>query len=162
MSKYLFLAIICSWTLNSWAQAWRSEPISPLDLQYITNQYTTIDDLAKRHLGRQFKGQTENDLQILQLLLDKQIVRRGQVSQLQAMGVVLGKLLKEQKGLNWVVYVDKLGRSRALQIVGVDEFIFPTTQISRLVEAGAKVDVAKVYAELEQAVKDIRNKPKFF
>ena len=47
-------------------------------------------------------------------------------------------------------------------MAGIEEFIFPATQISRRAEVGINVDVGKVYAELEQAVVDIRNKPPYF
>lgn len=162
MLQRIVLVLISLWSVSLLAQQWRTEPISAIDQQYISNQLDSVDSLARRYLGRQLNGQKSNDLAVLQLLLDKELVKADQVVQLQAMGIVLGRLLKEQKGLNWVIYVDKLGRSRALQVVGIKEFIFPATQISRRAEVGLKVDVAKVYTELEQAVIDIRNKPEFF
>jgi Domain of unknown function (DUF3806) len=158
----IILIMIGLYSLSSIAQEWRTRPISPIDQQYIAKQVDSIDSLSRRYLGRQLNGRKDNDLKILQQLLDKDIVKSDQVTELQAMGIVLGRLLKEQKGLNWVIYVDKLGRSRALQVLGVDEFIFPATQISRRAEVGIKVNVAKVYAELEKAVVDIRTKPEFF
>ena len=65
-------------------------------------------------------------------------------------------------GLLWVIYQDKYGRSRSLQVPGFDkDFIFPVTQVSRKAEVGIKVDVREIYKELQQAVIDIRNKPPF-
>ena len=162
MLQRIILVMISLWSMSSLSQEWRSEPLSPIDRQYIDKQFESIDSLARSKLGRQLNGQKNNDLQVLQLLLDRNIIPKDQVAKLQAMGIVLGRLLKEQNGLNWVIYIDKVGRSRALQVLGIKEFIFPATQISRLAEVGLKVDVSKVYAELEQAVLDIRNKPKFF
>ena len=154
------LLLALAFVPSGYAQEWRSEPLSAIDRQYMVDQHEVIDDLARRHFGRQLNGQPDNDIAILQRLLDDGIVGKQQVSELQAMGLVLGELLKAQKGLNWVVYYDKYGRSRSLQVPGIDrEFIFPITQISRLAEVGIRVDVRKVYAKLEQAVIDIRNKP---
>lgn len=144
------------------AQEWRTEPLSAIDRQYMTQQTDAINDLARRHFGRHLNGTKANDLPLLQRLLDEGIVSAKQVSLLQAMGVVLGELLQREHGLVWQVYYDKLGRSRSLQVPGFEkDFIFPVTQISRRAEVGIRVDVASVYRELEQAITDIRKKPPF-
>lgn len=143
-------------------QEWHSQPLSEVDWHYMETQHDAINDLARSHFGRSLNGEKINDIAILQRLLDDSVVGREQVSLLQAMGLILGELLKREKGLTWVAYTDQYGRSRSLQVPGIDrEFIFPATRISRLVEVGAKVDVGAIYRELEQAVTDIRNKPPF-
>lgn len=142
-------------------QEWHTEPFSPIDRQYIAEQREAINALARSHLGRQLNGQKDNDLEILQRLLDEDVVHRNQVRLLQGMGLILGQLLKQEQDLNWIIYYDKLGRSRALQVPGfTQDFIFPATQISRLAEVGIKVDVRDVYRSLEQAVEAIRKKPR--
>ncbi len=148
--------------LNLLAQQWRTEPLTPIDQRYMADQRDIIDELARRHFGRQLNGNKHNDLAVIQRLLDDGIVGSQQVSQLQAMGLILGALLKAEHGLTWIVYFDKYGRSRSLQVPGFEkEFIFPTTQISRRAEVGIKVNVRKVYAELEQSIEAIRKKPPF-
>lgn len=155
----LFLLLL---PLSLHAQQWRSEALSPIDQRYMESQREVIDQLARRHFGRQLNGKRLNDLGIIQRLLDDAVVGREQVSELQAMGLILGDILKAEQGLNWVVYTDRYGRSRSLQVPGFDEdFIFPLTQISRKAEVGIKVNVQEIYRELEQAVVVIRNKPPF-
>ncbi|MFT5578179.1 MAG: hypothetical protein ACI9WS_000932 [Paraglaciecola psychrophila] len=140
----------------------RTEAISPTDRLYFKNQIAAIDDLAGRHFGRQLNGQKGNDFAVMQRLLDDKIVGPEDVRSLQAMGVVLGTLLQSQYSLKWVIYVDRLGRSRSLQLLGFDrDVIFPTTQISRRAQVGLQVNVASVYAELEQSIIDIRKNPPF-
>ena len=125
-------------------------------------QWDNIDELISRHFGRKLNGSKLNDIPVMQRLLDENIVRAKDVRLLQAMGVILGRLLRSENGLNWVVYIDRYGRSRALQVPGFDkEFIFPVTQISRKAEVGIKVDILEVYGDLEQSIIDIRNKPPF-
>ncbi len=146
--------------MSTYAQDWRSEPLSPIDRSYMQDQRNGLDELARRHFGRVLNGKKDNDLAVLQRLLDDGIVGQEQVAQLQAMGFVLGELLKSERGLIWTVYIDRYGRSRALQVPGFEkDFIFPVTQISRKAEVGIRVDVRKAYADLEQAIEDIRNKP---
>lgn len=155
----IWLCLISAMALS---QEWRSEPLSAIDRQYMVDQREAVDALARRHFGRQLNGEKLNDLAVLQRLLDDGIVGQEDVRTLQAMGIVLGELLKREYGLNWVVYYDKYGRSRSLQVPGfAEDFIFPVTQISRLAEVGASVDVNKIYRELEQAIVAIKNKPPF-
>jgi hypothetical protein len=144
------------------AQEWRTEPLSEIDRNYMSKQHESIDDLARRNFGRQLNGDKYNDFAVMQRLLDEGLVKPSQVKELQAMGIILGELLKSEYNLNWVVYIDRYGRSRSLQVPGINkEFIFPATQLSRKAEVGIKVQVADVYKVLEQAVVDIRNKPPF-
>ena len=157
----VILMVVCALLpLNALAQQWRTEPLTRIDQDYMQDQRDVIDALARRHFGRQLNGDKDNDLAVIQRLLDDGIVGRSQVRQLQAMGLILGGLLKSEHGLNWIVYHDKHGRSRSLQVPGFDEdFIFPATQISRKFEVGLDVNVREVYRELEQAIVNIRNKP---
>jgi hypothetical protein len=164
MRSHLFVVVLVLGLMSPglMAQQWRVEPLSPMDQQYMRDQQAVIDELARRHFGRQLNGQKDNDLAIMQRLLDDGIVAAEQVETLQAMGLILGSILKAEHGLNWVGYRDQYGRSRSLQLPGVDdEFIFPVTQISRRAEVGIRVNVQTIYQELEQAVVDIRNKPPF-
>ena len=82
---------------------------------------------------------------MLQSLLDQRIVKSDQVLLLQAMGVVMGDLLSEELKMPWVIYEDKLGRSRALRLGVSDHYLFPITMISRRAEVGAPVDVRAIY-----------------
>ncbi|WP_240554791.1 DUF3806 domain-containing protein [Oceanicoccus sagamiensis] len=159
---FLMVALLALGSVSAQAQQWRTEEISPITVNAMEAQRQSIDDLARRHFGRQLNGQKDNDIALMQRLLDENIVTSRDVRQLQSMGLILGQILKSQKGLSWIIYIDKYGRSKALQVRGFEkEFIFPVTQISRKAEVGIRVNVAEIYKELEQTVIDIRNKPPF-
>jgi hypothetical protein len=165
MQKTRFLIaifLILSFPLSSIAAKWRTQPLSSIDKQYMADQIASIDDLARRNFGRYITGQKDNDIAVIQRLLDDAVVKPSDVKPLQAMGIILGSLLASERGLKWIVYIDAVGRSRALQVTGFDkDFIFPTTQISRKVEVGNKVNVEEIYRILEQSITDIRKKPPF-
>ncbi len=161
MFRQLVVVVVCT-IMSSLlaAQEFRTEPLSPTDRLYIENQIASIDDIASRSFGRHLSGQKDNDIAIMQRLLDEKIVKPADVRMLQGMGILLGSLLKAEKGLNWIAYTDKYGRSRSLQVPGFTrDYIFPATQISRKAEVGLQVDVSEVYQELEQAIIAIRNRP---
>lgn len=121
-----------------------TEP-SYLDRQYMIQQRELLGEIAAIELGRRFSGDKNNDLGILQLLLDKQLVRASQTRELQAMGVIMGDLLATDLGMHWVIYEDALGRSRALRYERSDEYLFPITMIARRRAAGNDTPVTAIY-----------------
>ena len=119
--------------------------LSYLDRSYMKQQRERIEELSLRNLGRSLNGTTVNDLAILQSLLDKKLVTGEQKLELQAMGVIMGDLLAADLGLDWVIYEDKVGRSRALRYRQTDNYLFPMTMISRRREVGNMDTVADIY-----------------
>jgi hypothetical protein len=130
--------------------------LTQLDRQFMQEQRQRIDELARSRLGRQLNGSPENDLSILQTLLDRKLVGQDQSLELQAMGMVLGDILAREQAAKWVVYQDQRGRSRALQLGGTDNFLFPVTMISRRAEADAEVDVTAIYEKANRIMQPYR------
>jgi Domain of unknown function (DUF3806) len=119
--------------------------LSALDMHYMEEQRNTVNELAGRNFGGRISGETTQDLRLLQRLLDQNLVRNDQTQQLQAMGIVLGDLLAQDLDMHWVVYQDKLGRSRALRYRQSDDYLFPATMISRRREADNRKSVEDIY-----------------
>lgn len=144
----------------AYAEDFTLEPLSNLDKQYMANQVRAIDELVSTRLGQRIRGDL-GDLVNLQRLLDLKIVTAGDNSNLQAMGIILGQLLADEHGVDWVIYIDKRGRSRALQIKPHREVIFPATMISRRVNGGASVDVKALYDKASATIKREQARPNF-
>jgi hypothetical protein len=130
----------------------RITELSYLDKQYMSQQRELIADLAALELGRSFNGNQDNDLEILQLLLDRRLVRSDQTRELQAMGIIMGDLLAADLGMNWVIYEDSQGRTRALRYQQSDEYLFPVTMISRRREVGNQTPVAVIYQKARDII----------
>lgn len=128
-----------------------TEP-SYLDRQYMTQQRELLGEIAAIELGRSFSGDKDNDLETLQLLLDRQLVRASQTRELQAMGVIMGDLLAADLDMHWVIYEDALGRSRALRYQRSDEYLFPITMIARRRAAGNDTPVAVIYQKAHDII----------
>ena len=143
----LLLVMWLGWTgvCSAAAPDVRIGELSNVDLEFMAQQRTLLQDLATSRLGRQFSGDKQRDLDLLQALLDQQLVRGDQVRELQAMGVVMGDLLASDLGMHWVVYEDREGRSRALRYADSDNFLFPITMIARRREAGNETPVIEIY-----------------
>jgi len=119
--------------------------LSNMDLQFMAEQRQSLQDLAAVNLGRQFSGDKERDLDLLQTLLDEQLVRADQVRELQAMGVIMGDLLAADLDMHWIIYEDAEGRSRALRYEKSDNYLFPITMIARRREVGNETSVQEIY-----------------
>jgi hypothetical protein len=141
--------IIASLALTAGTAAAEQPPkvsgLRPVDTEFMAQQRARIDEMARFSLGKQLRGTKANDLDILQTLLDRGLVRPQQKLELQAMGVVMGDLLAAEMNMVWVVYEDRYGRSRALKIKNSNNYLFPITMISRRAEVGAAVHVQQIY-----------------
>lgn len=160
MNRYLpgFASVLALLLCLAPAHA-QEEPVigelSMLDRQFMLRQRESLSDLVARHYGRQFNGETDNDLELLQRLLDDRVVRAEQTRELQAMGVIMGDLLAAELGLDWVTYEDSLGRSRALRYGDTDNYLFPITMISRRREVDNRTAVADIYRKAEETMRAV-------
>ena len=156
--RFLALALLLISAPVSIADPWRTDPITPLDEKYMEDSRNELNDLSRIELGRSFGESRDNDLRLIQTLLDRKLVNGEQTRLLQAMGIILGDYLQKEHQLKWVIYTDRLGRSRALEIPFKDEAIFPVTQISSRAAVGGDIDVQAIYQRLEEEIKRAKKK----
>ncbi|MGB0765713.1 MAG: DUF3806 domain-containing protein, partial [Luminiphilus sp.] len=100
----------------------RIEPLSAIDQQFMAAQRADVEAWANR-LGAQLTGRPDRDLVTLQRILDRGLVSTDDSLQLQALGVVLGDLFASELNMDWVVYRDRAGRSRALRYRESETFL---------------------------------------
>ena len=148
--RTLFTLILTSWACCTSICSFAGDDLhiselSMSDKDFMAAQRADLEDLAARNFGRGFSGDRDRDLQLLQALLDKRLVRAHQTRELQAMGVIMGDHLAAELDMHWVIYEDKVGRSRALRYKKSDNYLFPMTMISRRREAGNQRAVADIY-----------------
>lgn len=160
--RILLLALACCITPQAHAQQPSEvDELSKLDLAYMDQQRALLGALAATELGRHFSGDRQRDLDLLQTLLDRQLVRPEQTGELQAMGVVMGDLLAAEYDLHWVVFIDQAGRSRALRYRDSDFMLFPVTMISRRRSAGDTTPVADIYRKAADTIERSTPAPPF-
>ena len=122
------------------------EPLSAIDRQFMADQRARVEQLANR-LGRGLTGNADRDIDTLQRILDENLVPSDDTLTLQAMGVVFGDRLGDALDMDWVVYRDNKGRSRALRYRTTDVFLFPVTIISRRYEVGSTRQLKPLFDE---------------
>ena len=128
------------------------ESLTAIDRQFMADQRMRVEQLANR-LGRGLTGVADRDLDTLQRILDERLVPAEDTLTLQAMGVVFGDLLVDRLDLDWVVYRDNKGRSRALQYRQMKVYLFPVTMISRRQEGGSERRLKPLF---DETVRDTR------
>ncbi len=128
------------------------EPMTAIDRQFMADQRMRVEQLANR-LGRGLTGVADRDLNTLQRILDERLVPAEDTLTLQALGVVLGDLLGDRLDMDWVVYRDNKGRSRALRYRQMDVYLFPVTMISRRQEGGSERRLKPLF---DDTVRDTR------
>lgn len=132
----------------SWLPAHADATISDfgwMDRNHMAKQVKRIDDIARTRVGAQIR-ENQTDLETLQRIIDRELIDEEDSLALQALGAVLGNVMKaEVDQLEWKIYEDELGRSRALCVENTEECLFPITMLSRRMETGLKPNVRKVY-----------------
>lgn len=146
-SLFLFLGLMfCSSLVG--AQSNDSTPIDDLswmDENYMQQQRDKIEAIVQVKLGSRLRGD-RSDLETLQQIVDRGLVERDDTLRLQALGVVLGDVMSaEVSKLQWKIYEDSKGRSRALCVENTEECLFPVTMLSRRMEVGLNPSVETVF-----------------
>ncbi|NIB43733.1 DUF3806 domain-containing protein [Pseudomaricurvus alkylphenolicus] len=152
MKRFLSLCLLLSLFNASFAQdvldtdkkAVSIEELSWMDRRHLERQVEKIDEMARIKLGMQVTGTTQ-DLRLLQRVIHRGLIQKDERLSLQALGAVLGNVMVAEWGLQWVVYEDKVGRSRAICVADTEYCLFPITMLSRRMEVGLLPNVQKVY-----------------
>lgn len=133
----------------------RISALNPLDRQYMNTQRQLLNELTLRYYGGRC-CRSQSELGYLQRLVDDGHVQPDQTRELQAMGVALGDLLATELDMQWVIYEDIQGRSRALRLGETDNYLFPVTMIARRREGGDLTSVAEIYRKAYDAIEAVR------
>ncbi len=124
------------------------EDIGWIDRSKMDKEISKINELAQSRLGASLRRDL-SDLDTLQRIIDGNLVKREDYASQQAMGVVMAQVFLADfpQTLEWKIYRDSLGRSRALCAKGTMECLFPITMLSRRMEVGSQPNVRKIYQD---------------
>lgn len=124
------------------------EELDWIDKKHMEDEAFKIDELFQSRFGTSIRRDL-TDLNSLQRIIDNKWVEADDYKILQAMGIVLGNVMQADfpNTLEWKVYSDDLGRSRALCVRNSANCLFPITMLERRVESGIHPDVKKIYHE---------------
>ncbi len=121
------------------------------DKRHLEEQVEKVDELARISLGLQIRGD-KRDLEVLQRIIHRGLVKQDDVLMQQALGAVLGEVMVNEFGVEWKHYVDQYGRSRATCAPNSKECLFPVTMLSRRMSVGLMPNVDKVYQDAHELI----------
>ncbi|MCV6626626.1 MAG: DUF3806 domain-containing protein [Cellvibrionaceae bacterium] len=153
ISRHLALLLLALAPLVQAQEEVELSDLSWLDRSHLERQVNSIDEISSGALGSPIRG-SRQDLKTLQRIIDRGLVKKDQVQLQQAMGAVLGNILVLEPALEWKIYEDKLGRSRAVCVKGSNDCIFPITILSRRMEVGLLPRVEAVYQRALEMIAD--------
>lgn len=122
------------------------------DKQHIKRQVSTISDLSSIKLGQPVRH-TVDDIALLQRVIYKGLIKQEDSLTLQALGAVLGNIMVKEFGMQWMIYEDGNGRSRAVCAPVSQECLFPVTMLSRRMEVGLLPNVQELYDYSAELIK---------
>ena len=129
--------------------------IREMNLGYRTilkNKRREVADLLARRVGVLRLTGTQADIPALQQLYDRRIVPHNDVLTWQAVGIAFGDILANELDLEWIVYEDHRGVSKALRWRKTDNFVFPVTMFSKRLRYGEALDLQAIYDVMEERV----------
>lgn len=147
--KYLGL-VMALFSFSAWAEP-RIEPLRWVDEGYLERQRSYVDGLVRTEFGIPLR-RNRSDLQLLNRIIDREMINRFETEKLQALGVVLGDIFVAELGLQWMMYEDRYGLTRAVCVPEVKECLFPVTMISKRAALGAKPDAEALYKRGEELI----------
>ena len=136
-------------SLTAYAQSAPSKDVelsklSWFDEQYFDRQRKAIDSITRSEFGRPLRGQL-SDLRLLQRIMDETLIKAHDLQGMQAIGIAIGDIYVKEHQLEWQVYKDSVGRSRAVCMPRTSDCLFPITMVSRRVKSGAWPNIQRVY-----------------
>lgn len=120
------------------------EELRWVDNGFLERQRQSIDEITRSEFGSRLRGD-KSDLRLLARILEQDLVNQTEKQKLQAMGVVLGDVFANELNMQWRVYRDADGKSRAVCLPEVRQCLFPVTMISKRMEVGVKPDINELY-----------------
>lgn len=145
--RYVFAAMLALLALNT--KAAPGDEITLRELQWVDNgflerQRALVDEIARGEFGTRLRG-SKADLSVLQRIMDTGLVNQTEEQKLQALGVALGDVFANELGLEWKVYLDADGKSRATCLKNTKHCLFPVTMIAKRARLGVTPSVQELF-----------------
>lgn len=133
--------------------------ISPPDdewITYIAKMWLLGSRVSLDITGQEMDGSTD-DLIRLQSVIDSGQMPAENTQELQALGLVFGKVfVNEMPDYDWWVVEDEYGKDACIRFKETNLLVFPQTMISKRVEDGEALDVSDLFVGLRQRLQRLQ------
>ena len=129
------------------------------DITRLDEMRAKVESYWPENIPKERYAEPIGKLALLDRMFKEEQVDPQNTDLMHSMGVVLGDVLAEEFGLEWVAYKDQYGHEMALQVPGKSITLFPKTMISKRVEDGENVHIAGLYQGLKEQLQQIIEDP---
>ncbi|MHC4741519.1 MAG: DUF3806 domain-containing protein [Planctomycetota bacterium] len=130
--------------------------LSDSDRKRLDAQRAIVLDVLREKYWISALRNDKHDLALLQRLIDDGVFSIEQTIELQSMGVVLGDILVEELGLQWIMITDQYGTDPTVHIPETTVCFNVLTMVSKRIEESREVDVNKLFQIVEAEVRRFR------
>lgn len=135
------------------ARAARPRPLPPLQVQQMDRQRAYVAETLRKHRPGHQLNQSPADFVELQSLVDSRAISGADTWGLQALGVVFGDaLVGADAALAWCEVTDEFGTDPTLRVGATSYQVNALTMISKRVERGEPVDIARLASQVKESV----------
>jgi len=125
--------------------------LTPEDSERLHQQRAVVAAQIKQRYGSSLT-RTKKDLPLLQRLIDEKAFQKSQTYELQSLGVAFGDVLARELSLHWVMVTDEYGSDPTLRFKNTTINMNALTMISKRVERGEDVDVARLLQQSREGL----------
>jgi len=136
-------------------------PATDADRARIANHEAAVLKLLRARYGAVQLRRVEADLDLLQRLSDDGVLRAGQDTELEAVGVVFGQVLVAGTQLRWITVEWDGERTLALQYPNTTVIVFPQSMIAKRVDGGERVNFRSLYRGVVDQVEQMKKDPEY-
>lgn len=123
--------------------------LPPSALQYMEQRRAFIADLAVRHSLDHRLTKTESDSALIQEILDKKLIQKGQLHEQRALGVIFGDVLRiKLRDFQWMEATDAWGTDPCLVSKDKTIKLNPLSMFEKRLEAEEEVFVSSLTASV--------------
>jgi hypothetical protein len=130
------------------------------DQQRLREQRAVVEKYLGDEDSRQNYKTPTGKLGTIRAILQAGVFEPEQTYELQCLGILLGDVFVQDRGMEWIMVEDEYGRNPAVRLPTTTIILYPMTMISKRIERGDKVDVFELYNGVAAQVEDLQRQGK--
>lgn len=141
-------------------QAQKITVLTEADQERLRDQRAVVERCLGNEDSKEKYKTTAGKLGTIRAILQGNVFKRDETSELQCLGIVLGDAFVQELGMEWIMVEDEYGRDPAIRMPKTTIILYPMTMISKRIERGDEVDVFELFNWLAAQVEELQRQSK--
>lgn len=135
-------------------------PVTKEEEQRISSAVATVGKMLQSRIEDARLAGTREDLRLLQRLQDEGALQEGREMELEAVGIVFGRVLAAELQLQWITVEWDGERVLALNYPNTTVMVFPDSMIAKRVDRGDQIDFEPLYHAIVGQINQWKDDPR--